>query len=586
VATAAIAAPVERARLVVPAACVLLGGVTLLVVGSQSVPPTSYAATSTAAQIANDVTGAALLAVAAITALARPRGSIASLTAGIGLVWLAPDWIGWDDGPAAARSVAMVVAPLLLPLVAHLALAYPAGRLHGRPARVFVVGAYALTMTVSVGLALFRDPFLDLHCWANCTDNVFLVRSELDLSRSLDGFWLRAAALIGVLAASAGGWRLVRATRVARRSMWFVVVPAAAAALTTTGYAVRLLSDRAEDPADASFRALFFVRAATLLATAFGVMWGVWRTRRAERAIIRLADELGTMPPPGSLGPALARSLRDEGLTVVYWLPSVGRHVDACGHVVDPKPARGQASTAIVRDGQPVATVLHDRALTPAADIGAAARLAVDNERRRAEILAQLTDLRAARARIVVTADTTRLRLERDLHDGAQQRLLAASYELRLACSAATAAGDSALADTLTRACERAQHALGQLRELAHGIYPAILTEGGINPAVRSLATRAPLPVEIDDLVTERYPPAVEAAAYNVVATAIDTAAGCSATFVAVRVSELDDHLVIEIRTDEPDRPLDVGVADRVGALGGRLAVESGTTKAEIPCAS
>jgi signal transduction histidine kinase len=480
----------------------------------------------------------------------------------------------------------MVVAPLLLPLVVHLVFAYPAGRVDSRPARAFVITAYAVTMAVSIGLALFRDPFLDRYCWANCTDNVFLVRPELDLSSSLDGYGLRAAALIGVLAAFAGGWRLVRATRVARRSMWLVVVPAAAAALATTGYVVRMLSDRAEDPADSSFRALFFVRATTLLATAFGVTWGACRIRRAERAITRLADELGTMPPPGSLGPALARSLSDEGLTVAYWLPSVGRHVDAYGRVVDPKPARGQASTAIVRAGQPVATVLHDRALTPAADIGAAARLAVDNERRRAEILAQLIDVRAARARVVVTADTTRLRLERDLHDGAQQRLLAATYELRLACSAATAAGDTALADTLTRACEQAQHALSELRELAHGIYPAILTEGGIDPAVRSLATRAPLPVEIDDLVTKRYPSAVEAAAYNVVATAIDTASRYPATYVAVRVSELDDHLVVEIRTDDPGQLLDVGLDDRVGALGGQLTVESGTTRAEIPCAS
>jgi signal transduction histidine kinase len=586
VATAAIEAPVKRVGLVVPAVCVLFGGVTLLVVGSRAVPPTSYAASSTTAHIANDLTGAALLAAAAVTALVRPRGSIAALTAAIGVAWLAPDWIGWVDGPPAARSVAMVVAPLLVPLVAHLTLAYPAGRLDGRLARVFVVGAYALTMTVSVGLALFRDPFLDLHCWANCTDNVFLVRSELDLSRSLDGFWLRAVASIGVLAASVGGWRLLRATRVARRSMWFVVVPAAAAALTMTGYAVRLVSDRAEDPADGSFRVLFLVRAGTLLATAFGVMWGVWRIRRAERAITLLADELGATPPPGSVGPALARSLGDDGLSVAYWLPSLRRHVDASGQVVDPKPAPGQTSTAIVRDGQPVAIVLHDRALTPAADIGAAARLAVDNERRRAEIYAQLIDLRAARARVVVTADTTRRRLERDLHDGAQQRLLAASYELRLACSAATAAGDPALAASLTAACEKVQHALSELRELAHGIYPAILTEGGIDPAVRSVATQAPLPVEIGELVTERYPPAVEAAAYHVVVAAIDTAAGCPATYAAVRVTELDDHLVVEIRTDEPDRTLDVDLADRVGALGGRLTVESGTTRAEIPCAS
>ena len=564
----------------------LFGGFTVLAVGSRSFPPTSYAATSTAAHVANDTTGIALLAAAAITAIVRPRGSIAPLTAAIGVAWLAPDWVGWDQGLPAGRSVALVVAPLLLPFVAHLVLAYPTGRVEGRLARVFVVVAYGAAVAVGVGLALVRDPFLDLHCWANCTDNVFLVRSELELSRLLDRSWLRAAAVIGVLAAAAGVWRIARATPVARRSIWFVVVPAGAAALSITSYAVLLLPDRAEDPTDASFRAVFFVRAGLLLATAIGVAWGVWRIERTQRAITRLADELGTAPPPGSLAPALARSLGDDRLAVAYWLPSTGRYVDACGLPVDPRPGRDQASTAIVRNGRPVATVVHDRALTPEAEIGAAARLAVDNERLRAEVLAQLGDLRATRARIVATADTTRRRLERDLHDGAQQRLLAASYELRLACSAATAAGDTDLADALTIASEQAQLALTELRELAHGIFPAILTEAGLDPALRSLAEKAPLPVEIGDVVIGRYPAAVETAAYVVVATTIDTASRRSATYVAVRIAEVGDHLTIEVRTDVPEPHLDVDLTDRVGALGGRLTVDADTVKAEIPCES
>jgi signal transduction histidine kinase len=578
----------DRTRLALPVACALFGGFTVLAVGSRSVPPTSYAATSAAAHTVNDVTGIALLAAAAISALVRPRGSVAPLTAAIGVAWLAPDWVGWDDGPAAARSVAMVAAPLLLPLVAHLVLAYPAGRVDGWPARVYLGLGYGTAATVSVGLALFRDPFLDLYCWANCTDNVFLVRSELGVWRPLDRFWLRAAALIGVLAAAAGVWRLARATPVARRSMWFVVGPAGAAALAVTAYAVLLLVDRAEDPTTTSFRATFFVRAGALLATAIGVMWGVWRVQRTGRAVTRLADELGATPPPGSLGPALARSLGDHGLGVAYWLPSSGRYVDASGHEVDPRPAQGQVSTTIVRDGQPVAVVVHDPAVAPAAELGAATRLAVDNERLRAEVLARLGDLRASQARIVATADTTRRRLERDLHDGAQQRLLAASYELRQAQSAATAADDTTLTDALAAASEHAQQAITELRDLAHGIFPAILTEAGLEPALRSLADRATLPVEFDDVVAGRYPPAVETAAYLLVAAAVDAATPASATYVAARVVEHNRHLVVEVRTDPADQAPDVGadVADRVGALGGRLVVARGSVRAEIPCAS
>ena len=585
-ATAAIAPSVDRARLALPVACALFGGFTLLAVGSGSVPPTSYAAASAAAHIANDITGVALLAAAAISAVIRPRGSIAPLTAAIGVAWLAPDWVGWDDGPPVARSVAMVVAPLLLPLIVHQVLAYPSGRVDGRQARLFLVLGYGTAAAVSVGLALFRDPFLDLYCWSNCTDNVFLLRSELDLWRPLESFWLWAAVLIGVLATVAGGWRLARATPVARRSMWFVVVPASAAALAMAAYAILLLADRAEDPTAASFRAVFFVRAGTLLATAMGVIWGVWRVQRTERAITRLADELGTTPPPGSLGPALARSLGDDSLAVAYWLPSSGRYVDASGQEVDPRPAHGQASTTIVRDGQPVAVVLHDDAVIPAAELGAAARLAVDNERLRAEVLAQLRDLRASQARIVSTADTARRRLERDLHDGAQQRLLAASYELRLARSAAAAASDTALADVVAAASEQAEEAITDLRELAHGIFPAILTEAGLEPAVRSLADRARLPVQLDDVVTGRYPPAVETAAYLVVAWAIDAAHHASATYVAAYIVEHQGHLIVEARTDPEEAP-DVGVdiADRVGALGGRVVADHGSVKAEIPCA-
>ena len=584
---AAIAAPVDRARVALPVACVLFGGFTVLVVGSQSVPPTSYAATSAAAHIATDVIAVALLAVAAVGAIVRPRGSIAPLTAAIGVAWLAPDWIGWEDGPPAARSVAMVVAPLLLPLLAHLVLAYPAGRVDGRLARAFLVLGYGTAAAVSVGLALFRDPFLDLYCWANCTDNVFLLRSELDLWRPLDRFWLRAEVLIGVVAAAAGVWRLARATPVARRSMWFVVLPAGAAALAMAAYAMLLMADRAEDPTAISFRAVFFVRAGALLATAIGVMWGVWRVQRTERGITRLADQLGATPPPGSLGPALARSLGDDGLAVAYWLPSSGRYVDASGLEVDPQPGPGQASTTIVRDGQPVAIVIHDDAVAPAAEFGAATRLAVDNERLRAEVLAQLGDLRASQARIVTTADTARRRLERDLHDGAQQRLLAASYELRLARSAATAAGETALADAVAEASKQAQEAITDLRDLAHGIFPAILTEAGLEPALRSMADRAMLPVELDEVVSRRYPAAVETAAYILVAAAIDTANQASATFVAASVVEADGQLVVEVRTGSEDRALDVGVdiADRVGALGGRIVVDHGSVKAEIPCA-
>jgi signal transduction histidine kinase len=218
--------------------------------------------------------------------------------------------------------------------------------------------------------------------------------------------------------------------------------------------------------------------------------------------------------------------------------------------------------------------------------MGAAVRLALENERLQAEVLAQLHDLRVSRTRIVETGDAERRRLERDLHDGAQQRLLALSYDLRLAGSAAEADGDAQTASLLAEATGDAQAALGELRELAHGIHPAILTEAGLGPALASLADAAPLAVEIGATAEERYPASVESAAYLVVAEAIKDAARRHASYAAASAIRDDERLVVEVEDDGSERTSTmIHLADRVGAVGGTLEVEPTTLLAEIPCA-
>ena len=200
---------------------------------------------------------------------------------------------------------------------------------------------------------------------------------------------------------------------------------------------------------------------------------------------------------------------------MAYWLPASRRFVDGAGNPTDaPAPGRGRTVTPILRDGLPVAVVVHDAALLDGPgverEIGSAARLAVENERLQAELLAQLGALRASRARIVATGDAERCRLERDLHDGAQQRLLALSYDLRLARASAEADGDPELVEVLASAAEDAHAALDELRELAQGIYPAILAEAGLGPALATLADRAALPIELGEVTTTRHSTAVE----------------------------------------------------------------------------
>ena len=218
-------------------------------------------------------------------------------------------------------------------------------------------------------------------------------------------------------------------------------------------------------------------------------------------------------------------------------------------------------------------------------ELGAAVRLALENERLQAEALAQLDQLRASRVRIVETGDTERRRLERDLHDGAQQRLLALSYDLRLARAQALADRDSHTQSLLTQATDQAQMALGELRELAHGIYPAILVEAGLAPALATLADAAPLPVEIRDADQGRYPAGVETAAYLLVVEALDDATGRGASHAAISAVRDSGRLVVTVEDDGSDRTAAmVQLADRVGALEGRLTVEPTRLRAELPC--
>jgi signal transduction histidine kinase len=219
--------------------------------------------------------------------------------------------------------------------------------------------------------------------------------------------------------------------------------------------------------------------------------------------------------------------------------------------------------------------------------LGPAVRLALDNERLQADMRVRMHELADSRARIVEAADVRRRSLERDLHDGAQQSLLGLSYDLRLARSTAEAGGDDTLTALLDSALCDVSAAFGELRDLAHGIFPAALSAAGLCPAVASLAVSAPLPVDVDCALDERLPFAVETAGYAVVAGGLEAAISCSAKRAAVIISRRPGVLDVDLTHDgvkgSPDL---VQIADRVGAVGGRLMVVTNRITAEIPCAS
>jgi signal transduction histidine kinase len=548
---------------------------------------TTYAGRSGLAAMLTVTAGLALVVAGLVTSFNRPAGRIGDLAVLAGLVWFAPVWVGWDKGPPLVRSLGMLAAGFAFPLLLHLVLTDPSGRLHGAGTRALVFIVYLEAVLAAVGLALFRKPFFDPNCWANCSDNAFLLRSLPRLARGIEAAdrWFTvaaAAALVTVL-----GWRLLRDSGPARRALLPVALPAGLLAAAVIAHAVALQRRPLEDPSDPAFGTLFIVGCAAVLLLAAGLVWAAVRTRVQRRAVARIATSLGQAPAPGSLQAALAQAVGDPELQIAYRLPDAEHYVDATGRpVAEPVAAPGRALTVLVRDGRRIAVVSHTAALPDLEqELGAAVRLALENERLQAVALSQLHQLRASRVRIVETGDAERRRLERDLHDGAQQRLLALSYDLRLARAQAQADGDAQTGTLLTEATDHARAALGELRDLAHGIYPAILAEAGLAAALATLADAAPLPVEIRDAAAGRYPAVVETCAYLLIAEALDDAARRNASHATVSVARDGGRLVVTVQDDGTDRTSAmVQLADRVGALDGQLAVEPTRLRAELPC--
>ena len=340
---------------------------------------------------------------------------------------------------------------------------------------------------------------------------------------------------------------------------------------------------------------LDWVDRANALLLPLAIFAGLAAIRRRRGPLGDLVVELGRARP-GGVRQALARTLGDSSLELGLWLPDRRVFVDEAGRQLDTSVIpEGRMLTPIGSPEEPLAALIHDehllgqRPLLEAA--GSAARLALENARLQAELRAQLAELHASRARIVEAADAERRRLERDLHDGAQQRLLALGLALQLLRDAS---GDEEL---LAQAEAELQTALRELRDLARGIHPTILSEQGLGPAVRSLADRARLPVRVDAL-DERYPVRVETAVYFVVAEALtNIAKHADARSAVISLGRQNGRLLVEISDDGRGGAVAhtggglQGLADRVAAVGGTLEIDSepgtGTTiHAEMPCGS
>ena len=535
-----------------------------------------------AAALAGELAVGALLVVAALAAQAwRPRARFTSPLAAAGIGWLLFEWNSPGAGPAFTGG--LVLYAVWPPLLAQAALRGPDERPLGRPAVALLIGAYATSLgMLGLATAAVYDP-LALGC-LDCPANHFLVTSDADTWHELGqlGLVLSVAWTAAFVVLACG--RLARFSPASRRVAGPVLMPAAAA-LALFGAAALHGRERgflSNDPTD---RALWVGEMAALAIVAAGVVWERVRARRARSALARLVVDLGASPPPGGLKRQLADALGDPSLRLLHRLDGEPGWIDSDGHAAALPSDADRVATSLVAGGREVSVIVHRRGLLDdpgfAREIASVARLAIEHERLHASRRAQLERLRLSRARLVATADAQRRQLERDLHDGAQQRLLTLRIAVRLA-RRRLGGGDLALERELAAAEGELGVALAELRELAHGLFPMVLTNEGLGPALEVLAERTPR-LLTGVLPDGRLAAPIESAAYFVVSEALRRAPDGD---VAIDARREGDRLVVKVRTEAELTGEAIATEDRVGALGGALIADDHHLRAELPCAS
>ena len=476
---------------------------------------------------------------------------------------------------------------------AHVVLAYPTGRLRTRFERIFIGGGYLLVVAFSLAQLLFWEP-AERCVWSSkyCADprpgNLFLVHADTDTFNAIRDVY--RFGIYGVLALVFMGLiahRVQAASPAGRRLLAPMMLGGIVEGTYGIWQAVHVVTKSAPDAV------LYWWQIGGQLAVVLALLAGVLTVELARGRVADLVVELSHIPP-GEVRDALARALHDDSLQVAYWLPMRRTYVDEGGRPVELQ----ENGRAVTRLGD-VAAIVHDPALDP--DVveaaGAAARLALHNARLQADVRAQLDKVQESRRRIVTAGDEQRRRIERDLHDGAQQRLVALALELRIA-QRQLGSRDPEVERVLAAAVGELQVAVEELRELARGVHPAVLTEEGLCGALESLASRTPLPMTIAAAPEERLPREIEAAAYFVACEAVANAVKhAHATHIRVAAERRNGRLVIEVEDDGVGGASENGgsglrgLVDRVEAHGGTLRVESEAGQGtrvigELPCAS
>jgi signal transduction histidine kinase len=566
--------------LAVAAACWILGGEWVSI--HQHVPENHFI---------DALGGLAFLVAGIVTLDRRPGNAIGPLMIAYVFFSYCGNW-GNLQVPV-LPAIGLIGGQLTTPILAHITLSYPTGRLRTTYERVVIGTIYAVGIGISMAILLTFGPRSD-----GC------VRCAWELAV----FPSRTSVLTALMVGQRSGFVLVPLFLAAVWLRWRRATPAERRDLAPLWVAVCILAcvylmsafaspDTTGDP----FSYLMWELQSVLqISLPIVFVWGLLSARLARSAVGDLVMELERPLLPGELRALLARTLGDPSLVVLYALEGQGRWVDADG-----KPGslpghdqghQARAVTVVERDARPLAALIHDPALDQGLvrAVAAAAGMRIENERLQADVRAQLEEVRASRQRIVEAGDRERRRVERNLHDGAQQRL--AALALSLAMLRDRAGADPSMVASLEQTTAELKQAIGELRELARGIHPAILTEEGLPAAVESLADRSSIPVRVVADFDGRLPEPIEAIAYFVVSESLaNITKYAHASRARVRLSRQNGTLQVEVADDgvggaDASRGTGLrGLEDRVSAVRGTFSVETppggGTrVRAEIPC--
>ncbi|HEV2070884.1 MAG TPA: sensor histidine kinase [Acidimicrobiales bacterium] len=549
---------------------------------------------STSFLVGETVVGLLFVGAGIILRTIRPANRCWWLLVGAGLAW----YVGVLE-PARDRDVALAAFALgkwYELFVVWALLAYPTGRVRPQRDRFLLALVIAVLSVRTLGRLFLHVPPDFTGC--ACVENRFFpLRDDRWWELTENVYEVVFPALVALALASIAA-RWLQSSVPGRRVLTPALVAGVALAVGVTYEHV--VGWNAALPGSSFSSSEFATWAHGAVGASLAV--GLARLRRTRSAVVDLVAHLGGDVAP-VLSDALARALGDPGLRLFTWSDELSCYVDATGSVDVDAVAPGRTVTRIEREGRPVAALVHDAALLEdpglVGAVSASIRLTLDNDRLAADLQTQLAEVAASRARIVAAGDAERQRIERDLHDGAQQRLVTTALALRVAELRLDAAPDDPARAVLQHAVAELTEAIEELRNLARGIHPAVLTESGLGPALESLADRAPVPVDLELELQGRPPAEAAAAVYFCVAEAMtNVAKHAAASSMTVRATWDGDRLRVVV-VDDGLGGASVrgggtglaGVADRVAAAGGTLSVVSpcgaGTTiVVELPCVS